>query len=97
MFSVKAVLAFMIERVTLKVIGLANIYAGMKSGAIGICPPLSDNIHCCERFESSITGIRNEVVVPARLAGESNPSKLCHRGSFDKCGAGLDLRGASGA
>ena len=69
---------------------------GDNAAISGICPPPSDNIHGCERFESSITGIRSEGVVPARLAGKSNPSKL-YRGLFDKCGAGLDLRGASGA
>ena len=54
MFSVKAVLA-MIEGLALKVIGLANIYTGMRSAASGICLPLSDNEHRCNRFESSVT------------------------------------------
>jgi hypothetical protein len=64
MLSVKAVLA-MIEGLALKIIGLANIYTGMRSAAFGICLPLGDNVHRCNRFESSLTRIRGEGVVPA--------------------------------
>ena len=78
--SFKAGLAAMAEGLVLKVIGLANIYAGMRSPAFGVCFPLSDNVHRCNRFESSITGIRSEGVVLTRFAGESNSSEPCHCG-----------------
>ena len=51
---------------------------GIRSVAVGICLPLGDNVHSCNRFELSITGIRSKGVVLTRFAGESNPSKLCH-------------------